>query len=630
LPKGREGRPTKRQSAKKKQFADGEKKLKMQNTVINNYHIQRELGRGGMATVYLAHDSKFDTNVAVKLLNKECVHNENIRKRFLAEARNMFRMSHPNIIKVTDLIEEGDTVAFVMEYIEGETLKDYLERKGRLNDKEIKSIFTQMLDAVDYVHEQKLVHRDIKPSNFMITPSGKVKLMDFGIAKNTDSSSAEYTQTGTGVQMGTPMYMSPEQITETKSVTAQSDIYSLGVVLWQMVTGKRPYDTKTLSRFQLESKIVNDPLENTNTIWDRIICKATAKDILLRYTNAFAFKTAVIDINSATETGSSTAHAFAGNEKTVVEEKINQQTQAQGKPVRPISEPANTHTRNTAAPPPAKPNSKTKPLYAVYILVLVVIVGFAVYTKMVEPYEETIKEGQESPLPADLAIDWAEIPGGTYTMGSPSNEADRSDDEMQHAVTLDGFKMSKHEVTFDQYDAFCDATGRSKPSDEGWGRGKRPVINVSWDDAKAFADWVGARLPTEAEWEYACRAGSSTPFSTGDCLSTNEANYDGNYPYQGCSGGTIQEKTRPVGSYAPNAWGMYDMHGNVWEWCADWYGDYPTAAQTNPQGPSSGSSRVRRGGSWFTYARICRSACRRSNAPDRRDDGIGFRLVSPK
>ena len=257
---------------------------------ITNYTIKSELGRGGMATVFLAHDNKFDSNVAVKVLNKEFVHNENIRKRFLAEARSMFRMSHPNIIKVTDLIEEGDIVAFVMEYIEGETLKEYLDRKGKLSNVEIKNLFTQMLDAVGYVHEQNLVHRDIKPSNFMLDKKGRIKLMDFGIAKTTDTSSAEYTQTRTGVQMGTPMYMSPEQITETKSVTAQSDIYSLGIVLWQMVTGQKPYNTNTLSSFQLQTKIVNEPLDNTNSHWDDLIQKATTKDIASRYISTNAFK----------------------------------------------------------------------------------------------------------------------------------------------------------------------------------------------------------------------------------------------------------------------------------------------------------------------------------------------------
>ena len=250
---------------------------------IQNYKILSPLGEGGMAKVYLAHDAKFDTNVAMKLLNKEYTNNENIRKRFLAEARSMYRMSHSNIIKVTDLIDDGDTVAFVMEYVEGVTLKDFIDRKGKLSDEEIQSIFVQMVEAVGYVHKQNLVHRDIKPSNFMIDPEGKVKLMDFGIAKNTDANSAEYTQTGTGMQMGTPMYMSPEQVKSTKEVTIASDIYSLGVVLWQMVTGEKPYDTKTLSTFELQLKIVQEELPKSNTHWDAIIGKATTKKIEERF-----------------------------------------------------------------------------------------------------------------------------------------------------------------------------------------------------------------------------------------------------------------------------------------------------------------------------------------------------------
>ncbi|MDD3723587.1 MAG: formylglycine-generating enzyme family protein [Lutibacter sp.] len=227
-------------------------------------------------------------------------------------------------------------------------------------------------------------------------------------------------------------------------------------------------------------------------------------------------------------------------------------------------------------------------------------------------------------------ITWVSIPAGTFTMGSPASEVDRNRDETQHEVTLSAFKMSAFQVTFEQYDLFCDATGRSKPSDEGWGRGNRPVINVSWNDATAFAEWMGCRLPTEAEWEYACRAGTTTPFNTGNNLTTSQANYHGNYPYNNNAKGVYREKTTPVGSFAPNAWGLYDMHGNVWEWCSDWYGDYSTSAQTNPKGPSSGSYRVLRGGSWINYADYCRSARRGYDTPDSRDDCIGFRLVSPK
>ena len=219
----------------------------------------------------------------------------------------------------------------------------------------------------------------------------------------------------------------------------------------------------------------------------------------------------------------------------------------------------------------------------------------------------------------NVTIEWATIPAGTFTMGSPATEVNREDNETQHQVTLSAFKMSKYEVTFEQYDAFCVATKREKPADEGWGRGQRPVINVSWDDASAFATWMKCRLPTEAEWEYACRAGSSTPFNTGNNLSTSQANYNGNLA-----------KTKEVGSFAPNAWGLYDMHGNVWEWCGDWYDEYPSAAQTNPTGPSEGSSRVFRGGGWNGYAHYCRAADRSDSNPDSRYNIIGFRLVCPE
>jgi len=268
----------------------------MTNENISHYKIIKQLGNGGMATVYLAHDLKFDAMVALKVLNKEFVYNENIRKRFLAEAKNMYRMSHANVVKVTDLIDENDKVAFVMEYVDGETLKDYIERKGRMSDDEIGTILLQMIQALLYVHNHNLVHRDVKPSNYMIDKLGALKLMDFGIAKNTDLNSLDYTQTGTDLQMGTPLYMSPEQIRSTKDVSHLTDIYSVGVVLWHLVMGQKPYGAETLSSFDLQAKIVNDPLPKTHSVWDFIIQKATEKEPQLRFLSASDFSKSILEI----------------------------------------------------------------------------------------------------------------------------------------------------------------------------------------------------------------------------------------------------------------------------------------------------------------------------------------------
>lgn len=226
-------------------------------------------------------------------------------------------------------------------------------------------------------------------------------------------------------------------------------------------------------------------------------------------------------------------------------------------------------------------------------------------------------------------IQWVNIPGGTFVMGSPEDEVMRGLDERTHTVSLNGFQMSATEVTFQQYDAFCDATNHAKPVDNGFGRGQRPVIHVSYEDAKAFAEWMGCRLPTEAEWEYACRGGSGATYSFGNSISPLDANmweYDPShvvYPEQ--------METKTVGVYSPNAFGLYDMHGNVYEWCSDWYGDYPGSAQTNPQGPSSGSGRVFRGGDCGAHKGLCRSAFRGSSSfRDYNKCLIGIRLVRDK
>jgi serine/threonine protein kinase len=251
----------------------------MLNQQIGSYKIISKLGEGGMAVVYLAEKGMLGKQVALKVLKEDFISNRNVRGRFLSEARKMINLNHPNIVGVQDLIDDGDFVAIELEYIEGKTLKDHLNEKGALPDDEIQHLFKQMLDAIQFVHDKGYVHRDIKPSNFMLSPNGIIKLTDFGIAKNGNDTAIDYTGTGTGMQMGTPKYMSPEQVRNTKDVDYRSDIYSLGVVLWEMVTGRVPYDINTESTFDVFEKIVHQQLANTATKWDAVIEKATLKEV---------------------------------------------------------------------------------------------------------------------------------------------------------------------------------------------------------------------------------------------------------------------------------------------------------------------------------------------------------------
>jgi serine/threonine protein kinase/uncharacterized membrane protein len=290
----------------------------MINESIAGYRIIRELGRGGMATVYLAEHELLRKMFAIKILHFELARNSGIRQRFIKEARIMADMSHTGIVKVNNLIDAGDIVAIIMEYIDGETLKEYVDRKKRLSDVEIKGIFLQMLKAVDYVHSNQIVHRDLKPANFMIDRAGQIKLMDFGIAKSSDSNSSDYTLTGT--QMGTPMYMSPEQVKGIRDIGNASDIYSLGVVLWQMVSGKKPYDSKVISQFEMQLKILQESLPKTGTSWDKIISKATSKEISQRFRSINKYYSEVLEetFNNSEETvydGSSRNNRHAKSER---------------------------------------------------------------------------------------------------------------------------------------------------------------------------------------------------------------------------------------------------------------------------------------------------------------------------
>ncbi|MES9902557.1 MAG: SUMF1/EgtB/PvdO family nonheme iron enzyme, partial [Sedimenticola sp.] len=231
--------------------------------------------------------------------------------------------------------------------------------------------------------------------------------------------------------------------------------------------------------------------------------------------------------------------------------------------------------------------------------------------------------------------DWALIHGGGFQMGAPDAEVGRFCCERQHQVELNSFELLKTPVTFTMYDAYCDVHDIIKPKDEGWGRDSRPVINISYWDALGYCSWLRKvtgwqiRLATEAEWEYACRAGTETPFSTGDNITSDQANFDGTIIYGWGSRGIKRGKTTPVGEFDPNPWGLYDMHGNVWEWCSSEYEDDYKGLEllSACRAVDNYNPRVVRGGSWYNVPGSLRSASRNKLAPDLHFLKVGFRIV---
>jgi len=332
--------------------------------------------------------------------------------------------------------------------------------------------------------------------------------------------------------------------------------------------------------------------------------------------------------------------------------------------------PVQARQRNQQQPSNSKRAASNLP-YMRYVVAVVALVVVGVSAWLLFPRFQKATLPLVKPAPQNFVL----IHGGEFMMGSPENEVDRQKDETQHKVKLTDFYMGKYEVTVAEFRKFMEESDYKKTDaeKENWSfvytgddeflyekkgvnwrhdvRGKErtqmeenhPVIHVSWNDAVAYCKWLSKttgqtyRLPTEAEWEYACRAGAPTPtpFATGNNLMTDQANYNGNKPYNNNSKGIYRKNTVSVDSFEPNAWGLYNMHGNVWEWCNDWYdggGAYYEGCKAggvplNPVGPKSGSDRVLRGGGWGSHAGRCRSADRDRRTPARRRSDIGFRLV---
>ena len=579
--------------------------------LAGRYRVVKQLGQGGMGSVWLAEDLKLDGHkVAVKMLPSILVSNKRAYQQVKAEALVSLKLSHPNIVTVRAFEEEGGNPFLVMDYIDGQTLDDYLAEKGKLTEEETVKLLKPVAAALDYAHAQGVVHRDVKPGNVMIRKDGTPFVLDFGIAREIQETMTRVTGK---LSSGTLLYMSPEQLHGAAPKPSQ-DIYSFAAMAYECLVGHPPF-----YRGQIEYQIEHDtpePLPRHIAICRRVMAglaktpatrPATCAAVLTVWSGVERDRTGDLKmvLSAAGNAGESDDSEYKRIQDEIRKyEAILAQKEADKKAELEAQ-------RRTRALQEARERLEE-------------------LRGQVEMGAGDFKAGEVKliKLPGGATMEMVWCPPGSFMMGSPTSENPRDNDETQHKVMLTkGFWMGKYEVTQRQWESVMgDNPSRFKGAD-------RPVEQVSWNDCQEFIRKINASgevmvsLPTEAQWEYACRAGTTTPFSFGSSLNGDKANCDGNYPYGTTAKGQYREATAPVGSYSPNAWGLYDMHGNVWEWCADWYGDYPTGSVTDPTGPASGSIRVLRGGGWFSHAHRCRSALRNRYVPGFRYGDLGFRLV---
>jgi formylglycine-generating enzyme required for sulfatase activity len=624
--------------------------------VLGSYKIVRKLGQGGMGVVFLAEHLRMGRRVALKVLPPVAMGNDNSLERFHREVRALATLSHPNIITAFDADEARGLHFFVMEYIEGEDLAALVRRRGALPVSQALHYLMQAASGLEYAHRKGLVHRDVKPSNMLVDGEGRVKLLDLGLARLTEHQEGTGRDlTGSGV-FGTPEYMAPEQAERAKSADARSDIYSLGATLFHLLTGRSLFEgDSALERILAHLKQPIPSLREANgevsEALDRVFRKMVAKKPDQRYQTMAELLKELRRLSRGATAGEN--HRVMPDKRRVGERRAD----IGGSDLAVVTDGAGGRVWGR------------RTFWLVWSVLGVSLVGWLVgvllmgwltgvdVTRMklepepglavqarpetrqrVEQISDEVSRaaGERLVVQAagiELPLRWC--PAGSFTMGSPKSEPNRREDENQVSVTITkGFWMAETETTQELYERVM---GTNPARFKG---ARLPVESVSWERATAFCKILTARerapgrlsatseyrLPREMEWEYACRAGTTTATAFGDSLSSEQANFDGNYPYNGGPIGPNLAHTCEVGKYPANAWGLRDMHGNVWEWCDSWY-SVEVAGWSDPTWPPASSYLVFRGGSWFDTAGGCRSAYRSRMAPSHWDMNLGFRIV---
>ncbi|MFM7405211.1 MAG: SUMF1/EgtB/PvdO family nonheme iron enzyme [Cuspidothrix sp.] len=556
----------------------------------DRYRPIKFLGEGGFGRTFQAVDEKrLNTPCVIKQFLPQQAGSAALQKAtelFQQEAQRLQELGkHSQIPDLEAFFSQDDRLYLVQDFIDGQNLLQEFQNQGKLNESQIRHILTELLPVLQFIHDNKVIHRDIKPENIIRSKNGKLFLIDFGVSKETSGS----ILTRVGTTVGTPGYAPPEQLRG--MAYHNSDLYSLAVTCVRLLTGHFPKSDSS------------DELFDTNTMewqWRKYVSLSQELiDIL---------ETMLRDIPAKRYQSATEVLAALTNQKTIVIPTPPPQTSQN--PFQQIFQFISPATN----PPKPPVNINPKPSFPENL-------GNGVFLEMIA------------------------IPGGTFWMGSPENEAKSSRSESpQHQVTVPNFFMGKYQLTQAQYQAIIGNNpshfkGNNRPVENvSWddAGNNRPVENVSWDDAVKFCQKLSQktqknyRLPSEAEWEYACRAGTTTPFYFGDNITPDLVNYNGNYPYKSAPKGKYRQQTTDVGTFPPNPFGLYDMHGNVWEWCEDdWHNNYINAPTKGSAWNSRSGSDIKllRGGPWNGDAWYCRSASRAWASRGDRHLGYGFRVV---
>ncbi|GAX35757.1 bifunctional serine/threonine-protein kinase/formylglycine-generating enzyme family protein [Nodularia sp. NIES-3585] len=629
------------------------------------YKIIYILGSGGFGDTYLAEDIDLPNHLkcVVKHLkpNSDPAVLQTVRRLFDSEAQVLYRLGNDSdqIPRLFAHFEEQGEFYLVQEFVDGQDLSKEISPGKKLSETEVTKLLQEILEILAVVHQKNIIHRDIKPQNLMRRRQDrKIVLIDFGAVKEINTMMVNSQgQTSVSVTIGSLGYMPSEQAAGQPKLS--SDVYAVGMLGIYALTGIQPQD---LPKDPTDGEVIWRNCANVSEKLAGVLDKMVTYHFRDRYFSAESALQALQPSQPPPQIAPTQLNPPSPPQRRPSPPPSVLQPQPQ--PTSDLSRrqviktagwlaggfglavignrllfPSDSGDITTTTPvtseiPPAvvenpspfEPPTPSNSLETFSFETVTVNAQGSITNRrnlQAKYFAENLGNG--------VSLEMVQIPGGTFTMGSPAEEAKRGDNEgPQYQVNVSGFSMGRYPVTQAQYQAIMGTNPAHFKGD------KRPVEQVSWDDAIEFCQKLSQktgkiyRLPSEAEWEYACRAGTVTPFYFGETITTDLVNYYGNYPYASAPKGEYRDQTTNVGNFPPNSFGLHDMHGNIFEWCQDIYNSSYQGAPIDGTPWLDGSdSNIKplRGGSWNSYAWNCRSAPRGRVGLAHRSYVVGFRLV---